>query len=181
MRRRHVHTLYAAALLACGALAVTDGVRYARALRTGAALERIAAGDEQAGDGSDEAVAYGRAMADARAGRYERAFDGYKALVHGEREDLRRAALYNLGNLNLREAMRVAGSDKMRSLALMELAKQAYRDLLREDPGDWDARYNLERALWLAPEDDDAPDEASQPLQSERAVTTMKSERGALP
>jgi hypothetical protein len=30
---------------------------------------------------------------------------------------------------------------------LVELAKQRYRDLLRAEPQDWDARYNLERAL----------------------------------
>jgi mxaK protein len=46
--------------------------------------------------------------------------------------------------------MAKAASD---SLATLELAKQRYRDLLRVNPLDWDARYNLERALRLAPEE----------------------------
>jgi len=31
--------------------------------------------------------------------------------------------------------------------------------LLRVSPGDWDARYNLERALWFAPEASEGADE----------------------
>ena len=48
-----------------------------------------------------------------------------------------------------------ANLNPFQAQALVELAKQRYRDLLRADPGDWDARYNLERALWLAPEAQD--------------------------
>ena len=61
------------------------------------------------------------------------------------------------------------------SLPLLELAKQGYRDVLRDDPQQWDARYNLERALRLAPEAEEGDDGAAPPpLASERAVTTMK-------
>ena len=60
---------------------------------------------------------------------------------------------------------RVAGA-----LPLVELAKQSYRDVLRDNPADWDAKYNLERALWLAPEVDEALAEDSNPSEWERRV-----------
>ena len=54
----------------------------------------------------------------------------------------------------MREADRiVAQSDWVRARPLLELAKATYREALRLDPGRWDARYNLERALRAAPED----------------------------
>ena len=58
----------------------------------------------------------------------------------------------------------------MESLPLIELAKQSYRDLLREDPGDWDARYNLERALWLAPEVAEEGTDQNRPSEWQRRV-----------
>ena len=94
---------------------------------------------------------------------YDGALAAYKAIIQGGREDLRRIALYDLGNLHLREALQVGLEDEAQSLPLLELAKQSYRDLLRRDPNDWDARYNLERTLRLAPEDDDDTDEDTGP------------------
>jgi mxaK protein len=95
----------------------------------------------------------------------------YKTLIQGDRTDLQRAALYNLGNLHLREALKSGPDEAARSLPLIELAKQSYRDLLRVDPTDWDARYNLERALWLAPEIEQA-DAPEPPEPPERATST---------
>lgn len=63
------------------------------------------------------------------------------------------AALYNIGNLHLRQALSARGAgQKAQSVALFELAKQSYRDALALDPGYWDAKYNLERTLRLAPD-----------------------------
>src|SRR5262249_7284820 len=86
---------------------------------------------------------------------YDGALGAYKSIIQANREDLRRVALYDLGNLYLRQALQVGLEDEGQSLPLLELAKQSYRDLLRRDPDDWDARYNLERTLRLAPESDD--------------------------
>ncbi len=61
------------------------------------------------------------------------------------------AAEFNLANAYLREGRKTALSGNRRR-ALLSLAKQRYRDLLRRTPNDWDTRYNLERALRLAPE-----------------------------
>jgi mxaK protein len=63
---------------------------------------------------------------------------------------------------------------------LVELAKRNYRLLLRETPADWDARYNLERALWLAPESaqEIADDE---PPERDQSVSTLQGARIDLP
>jgi mxaK protein len=94
---------------------------------------------------------------------YDAALAAYKAIIQSNRDDLRLIALYDLGNLHLHHAIQAGLADEAQSLPLTELAKQSYRDLLRRDPTDWDARYNLERSLRLAPEDDDAFDEDTGP------------------
>ena len=69
------------------------------------------------------------------------------------------------------------------ALPLIELAKQRYRDALRDRPDDWDARYNLERALWLAPEIEtaQAAEEEEEQAPRERVVTTLQGVRLDLP
>ena len=181
MRRRHVHWVYAALVVGFGLAACIHGVRLHRATRTNQAVLQAGAGSPALPALDFGEVRLARALAAAHATKYEDAVTGYKSLVHGDREDLERAALYNLGNLHLREAQRRDPSDRLKALPLIELAKQSYRDLLRLDPSDWNARYNLERALWLAPEAEDSAQEPVPPQQSERAVTTMRSDRGELP
>lgn len=61
------------------------------------------------------------------------------------------AAQFNLANAYLRQGMN-PDEQTARTRPLLEIAKQRYRDLLREAPNHWGARYNLERALRLAPE-----------------------------
>ena len=88
----------------------------------------------------------------ARRGNADAALKEYKALAQEGRKDLAVAALFNAGNLQLRQALKDGPAAVGRSLPLVELAKQSYRSALRIAPQSWDARYNLERALWLAPE-----------------------------
>jgi len=68
------------------------------------------------------------------------------------------------GNIHLRQAIALKKRRGEAALGALitptELAKQSYRDVLRAEPGDWDARFNLERALRLLPDQDD---EASGP------------------
>jgi hypothetical protein len=65
--------------------------------------------------------------------------------------------------------------------AAVELAKQRYRDLLRAEPQDWDARYNLERALRSAPEEQEASaEETNQPVER-RNVSLRGMKAGDLP
>lgn len=178
MRRRVAHSAFGAVALLCAAFATYHTVRLVRSAHINAA---IASAQSTGLDADIPEAQFARAVAFAHAGKSDPALSIYKTLSRGSRADIRRAALYNTGNLYMRDATQHGGGEGFESLPLVELAKQAYRDVLREQPDDWDARYNLERALWIAPEADDEEEEMPAPLQSERAVTTMKSERGELP
>ena len=175
MKRRTAHGTFAAAALVCGGIAVYQGVRLQHSMRINAAIQDASASQFDARVPESK---FARALALARSGHSEQALKEYTALASSERADLRRRALYNLGNLYLRDAL--AGDQAFRSLALVELAKRNYRTLLREAPGDWDARYNLERALWLAPESEqEFIDE--EPPQREQSVSTLQGVRIDLP
>jgi mxaK protein len=121
------------------------------------------------------------AIALAKAGKFTAALKAYKALLDAP-DEVRLPALYNLGNLNMREALKNGQGEAQRALPLIELAKQSYRDDLRSNPADWDARYNLERALWLSPEYDDPILERNQaPVHSEHAMSTLQGAKIDLP
>jgi mxaK protein len=180
VRRRTGHALFAAAAVALSALVVVQCLRLAQAERVNRAIA-LAARPDAIDRGLSEAR-YAHALALARTGRYEEALAAQKAFVQSERGPLRRAMQYDLGNLHLREALRRGMNDLDAALPLVELAKQSYRDVLRADPDDWDARFNLERALALAPEaDDEDAQVAEPPANKERTVTTARVGRKDLP
>jgi mxaK protein len=83
----------------------------------------------------------------------------------------------------MRQALEVrAGDQPGQAIPLIELAKEVYREVLRNDPGHWDARYNLERAQRLLPDPDEAEDApAAAKRDAERAVTTMRGYSPGLP
>jgi mxaK protein len=90
------------------------------------------------------------------------------------------AAFFNSANLHMRVAQKAMDDPQLEeeqrrseSARALELAKQQYREALRVDPALWEAKYNLERALRLAPESDGDTDLPPAP-QAERAVTTMR-------
>ncbi|MEP6503228.1 MAG: MxaK protein [Betaproteobacteria bacterium] len=180
MRRRTVHALFGAACATLAVLAATRGLRVAQAERVERAIAH--ATEPAAPDRAVPQARLARALALGAAGRYEAALAEHKALIQGEQGALKEAALYDLGNLHLREALKAGTGDAAAALPLVELAKQSYRDALRIAPADWDARYNLERALQLAPEiDEDAPDDAEPPSNKERTITTAPAGRSDLP
>jgi mxaK protein len=180
MRRRVVHLVFAVATVALAVPALLQALRWQQAVRVNEAIARAADPAGRPGDFPEARFAH--ALALARSGGYEAALAAHKALVQRERGPLRSAALYNLGNLHLRQALRNGPAAAAEALPLVELAKQALRDALREDPGDWDARYNLERALWLAPEiDAQAGEDNEPPVGRELAVTTAPAMRTDLP
>jgi mxaK protein len=96
---------------------------------------------------------------------------------------LGQAARYNSANLLMRQAVALRADDKSgQALALIELAKEHYRDLLRHDPGHWNARYNLERAQRLVPDPEESEAPVAGPQRSaERAATTMRGYSPGLP
>ncbi len=166
MTRRRVHVLFGAVALAFGVAAGWQGYRLDRANAVNDAI--AGAANAATLDPAVPEAAFARAGLLAKAGQFEDAAKAYKVLIQESRPDLKHAALYNLGNLHMREAAKFTGSSS--ALPLLELAKQNYRDLLREDPDDWDARYNLERALWLSPELDQEVEGGGNAPEFERRV-----------
>ncbi|MFK7859923.1 MAG: hypothetical protein AB8B64_13930 [Granulosicoccus sp.] len=80
---------------------------------------------------------------------------------------LNTGALFNLANAYLRQVLATGSETTSQTLPMVELAKQRYRDLLSNAPEHWQARYNLERALRLAPEGSDRIDDGRiEPIKS---------------
>jgi len=171
MKRASVHMIFGTVALCCAAVAAYDWVRLRQAEQLNQTVAALAAtGTAAAKNPSHEAgrmddapqVRLARAIALSRQGAYDTAGPLFESLIREQPEgDTARAALFDLGNLYLRQGIGHGTAGAVESLAMVEEAKARYRSLLRIAPDDWDARYNLERALWLVPETrsaSDAPD-----------------------
>lgn len=142
--------------------------------------QTIAAGTPPA-DAAVPELRFALAHAQAASGAADAALNGYRALQSVPA--LASAARYNSANLLLRQAIELrGGAQPGMAIALIELAKEQYRELLRLDPQHWDARYNLERAQRLLPDPQDGELEpAAAPRERERAATTMRAQSLGLP
>jgi mxaK protein len=180
MRRRWVHTAFGVSALVCAGLAAYETARFFEAKRVNAAILSASTGTSAQESAFPEAQ-LAEAIRLAKSGQYEAALQRYKVLSRGNRVDLANDALYNAGNLHFREAIKEGRDAAVRMLPLIELAKQSYRNALRRDPDRWDVRYNLDRALWLAPELDERIT-VSVPRDAEnRVMSTLQSTRADLP
>lgn len=166
LRDRLRHAPAVLVLLLAGATAY-DGLRWWSAaridhrIRSGVLLPDTARVSPQ--------VAFAQAYALAARGDTLRALTRYREAAQAG-GPLAVSALYNIGNLHLRQGLAAqAAGQKAQSLALFELAKQSYRDALAIEPGDWNAKYNLERTLRLAPDAAPAP-----PIPGEQALHQKK-------
>jgi len=95
--------------------------------------------------------------------RYDEALSTLSLVMDKGDTQFKAKARYNLGNLYLEQAVQQAKAMNMNAaLPLAGLAKQAYRQALALDSGNWDAKYNLEVAMRLLPEMDrvDMPDDS---------------------
>jgi mxaK protein len=179
LNRRAVRRAAWAALASLGALALIDAWSLHRAMAWNALIESGAMPADT--PGAPLEIRFAQAYAQAASGADEAALTRYGAL-HGD-TPLGQAARYNSANLLLRQGAALrAGAQPGQALAFIELAKEGYRDVLRHDPHDWPARYNLERAQRLVPDPDEA-DEAPPELNrnAERAATTMRGYSPGLP
>lgn len=117
-------------------------------------------------------------------GNFLKALNYYKQIPKTAPNVLFHAATFNSANLHLREAIRMQASGEAATVAqalpLLELAKQGYRDLLLVDPQNWGGRINLEYALRLAPEGDQADDVAA-PRLHDRGTPTLKGSTLGMP
>ena len=166
-------------LVVLAALAAHDGWRLSEAEALNA---RIRAGQVTAE--STEArreLRFAAAHAAAASGATDSAINRYAALAGDDA--IGQAARYNGANLLLRQALALRAAQQAgQALALVELAKEGYREILRREPEDWAARYNLERAQRLVPDPDDTEEEPPPPARgAERAATTMRGYSPGLP
>lgn len=175
-RRRLTRGVWAAAavLLTAGLL---DAALLWRDLQRNA---QIAAGTVPADSALPE-HRFALAHALGASGAGDAALEAYRPLQADPR--LGAAARFNSANLLLRQAVALrAGPQPAQALPLIELAKEQYRELLRQDPQHWDARYNLERAQRLQPDPQDSEfDPTAAPRDRERAATTMRAQSLGLP
>lgn len=104
-------------------------------------------------------------------GKLPLAENSFNALIreHGS-DSAGISARFNLGNAYLRKGSDMDTPANQR-LPMLELAKQRYRDLLLLSPQHWQARYNLERALRLAPEVvSHSPEERVEPVKRVQVI-----------
>ena len=183
MKRRHVHLLFAAAVLASGVVALANAWQWQRTLRINLSVAAASPAQPAPGAAGEAMLAHAIALAaPSSAPHYQQALAAYQSVVNGPRNDLARAARYNLGNLYLREALKDGAAQAFKSVPLIELAKESYRAALRADPDDWDSRYNLQRALALAPELEQAVVvDNPPPTPRERTTSTLPGGQSELP
>ena len=165
------------------AAALFDAVGLWRAAQVNAQIEAGQPVADAPGQPPELRFANAHALAQAQAASAARdaALNRYRALQGDPRVGA--AARYNGANLLVRQAVEVhASTQPGQAIALLELAKEAYREVLRADPAHWDARYNLERAQRLLPDpDDDDAGPLGEARNRERAVTTMRGYAPGLP
>jgi mxaK protein len=165
------HRALLLAALALGLLIAWDARQVWRAWQFNRAIDR-GASVVGARDAPPELL-FVQAHAAAQAGHAQEALALYQASTHDAR--IAAAAHYNSGNVHLREALELARANLLgQRPQAVELAKQRFRDALRADPSHWPARYNLERALRLAPEVDEDTAVPAPRGPAERAVTTLR-------
>lgn len=178
-RTRHVLVLLGLAVAA----ALFDASVLWRAAQTNALIAAGEAVPDAPGQPPELrfAQAYAQAQSHAASGARDAALNRYRALQPDPHVGA--AARYNSANLLVRQAVEVRASTQPgQAIALLELAKEYYRDVLRDDPANWDARYNLERAQRLLPDpDDEETGPLGQERNRERAVTTMRGYSPGLP
>ena len=178
MRRRTLHATFGAFALAFAVFAAIEGARLHEAKRVNAVIADASKADA---DSDRPEARFAQALAMAKRGDHEGALKVYRLLGRDERSGLSTSALYNAGNLQLQEALKEESGTSVRALPLIELAKQSYRGALRRDPQSWDARYNLERALWLAPEIEETAGDRIRRDAEQRVMSTLQNTRAELP
>lgn len=110
------------------------------------------------GEAQDEQVPehlkaqFAQAFNEAEQEKNEAALELLTTVLESKDSELESAAYFNRANIHLREAQALASDDAAR-IALLGLAKQDYRSALLINPSLWDARYNLELSLLMAPEE----------------------------
>lgn len=166
MTRRSMHLLFGVLALGCAGVAAWQAITLMNARALDAQVAQVLSGrapaDGPRGAHDDEPppVRLARAVMLAKAGARSQAVGIYDALIAASpdlSDPIARAAQFDAAGMSLREGSVEGLGIELRSPTMIADAKNRYRTLLRATPDDWDARYNLERALRLAPELPDGP------------------------
>lgn len=128
------------------------GVLFLSKLGTNAAMDQLRVGKDIAID----AASAPPALLDARAafllkrGRIEEAQPLLDQAATRADAATHVRMLYNMADARIRVAVAaIEKGDFDKAIPLVSLAKSEYRSALRLDPGDWDAKYNLDIAMRL--------------------------------
>lgn len=122
-----------------------DEERGNRLFREGRFAEAVEAYREALADGETPALHYNLGTALLRLGRYEEAERHLLASLGTVEPDLRQRAYFNLGSRYLEAARAETETEARRTL--LGGAVEAYKQALRLEPEDDDAKWNLELAL----------------------------------
>ena len=108
-----------------------------------------------------DALVFSKAMHLDHTGNSIEASRLYARLRNSQDRDLRTRAFHNLGAIYLRDGAKHWNErgvlDYAYDSSQVELAKENFREALRLDPGDWDARFNLEYAWRITPPPKERP------------------------
>lgn len=127
-----------------------------------------------------EKAQFAQAYSDANHGQSDKALERLMTVLETSDANLEAMAYFNRGNIHLREAQSLPADDSAR-IPLVSLAKQDYRTALLLDPILWDARYNLELALLMVPEEPSVTKAHSKRKGSESVVVKTVGFRVDLP
>ncbi len=177
MKRETIHAGFAIAVICVSVVAlvqwrelrISNSIKQAlgRIPATLSSVEEIAGFAEQV---KHPAVILSTASALAAGSGFAESETMFNELIRKHQtEQVGQSAQFNLANAYLRQGMR-EDVNPSQTEPMLELAKQRYRDLLRVTPNDWDARYNLERALRLAPENAGRSLDKGDPIKSVRVI-----------
>jgi mxaK protein len=162
------------ALIGYDAVQLADAQQYNSALKNDAATWTRTPHDMQ----RQFALAYQLQQQD----EFKESVRAYASIEAKSGSELQLDITFNLANLYFREAskLRDDGADDL-AMPLVELAKQNYKEILRIDADHPEAKFNLELALSVSPDNDPADTlEERNPEHSSRALTTIQS-RKSLP
>ena len=112
-------------------------------------------------ENSSDALIFAKAMRLDHTGNSIEATRLYASLRNCDDRDLRARAYHNLGTIYLRDGSKHWNARGVLDYAYVssqvELAKENYREALRLNPDDWDARFNLEYAWRITPPPKETP------------------------
>lgn len=168
--------LWAGLAIGLGA-AAASAVLLAQRLHDNRLIAALAEGrDVEIGENASAALTFARAHYLLARDRLDDARAPTERLALGDARRFAFAALYDKGNAHLRRALEIVDAHRYDdTIAQVNLAKQHYLRALRIDPGDWDAKFNLDVAMRLVRDfpDGEAEGDDEPPEQPDRLWTDL--------